>query len=281
MIDGQTLIFSSADIIWEGYSTVSRSKSEKNYAVPILLISVKGLEQKIILRGKNLIKTFLCSIIDGWAGLPCELQNHMMAEHEWLHGEEVPRFIDEIASFNAPSRPVSVSVVGHTALSHQPSIGVFEMAFVGEAVHTRSPHQSFNISWLADYIASPLEYGYTRWFGSRGKKTIPVAFADISTACERPASLVVYDFGRSYGIVSRLNIGVRPHTLIEVKRGQGEINRLKSAVLHSLKKCIELSRRMPEGESAVQGGLSKISTFGLRSLEIDELEYHLGSSIFI
>jgi hypothetical protein len=276
MIDGQTLIFSSSDIIWEEYSSVSSSKKTKTNSVPILLISVKGLEQKIVLRGKSLIKTLLSGIIDGWAELPCELQNHLMAEHEWLDGEEVPRFIDEIASFNAPSRPVSVSVVGHTAMTLQPSIGVFGTAFLVEAVHTRSPHQDFNITWLSDYIASPLEYGYTRWVGGKGKRTIPVAFADISVGCESPASLVVYDFGGSYGVVSRLNIGVRPHRLIEVKRGEGEIYRLKTAVIQSYAKCVEMSRKVKSKPIS-----KSVDMVGLRSLEIDELEFSLGSSLIV
>lgn len=275
MIDGQTLIFSSDDIVWESYSPVSY-KNNQLLNTPILLISIKSLERKIILRGKNLIKTLLSGIIDGWAELPCELQNHLMAEHEWLEGQEVPRFIAEIASFNAPSRTVSVSVVGHTALSHQPSIGVFETAFIGEAVHTRSPHQDFNLSWLADYLAAPVQHGYTRWVGAKGKRVIPVAFTDISIACEIPASLVIYDFGGSYGVISRLNIGVRPHRLIEVKRGQGEILRLKQAVIQSYAKCVELSRKVIP-EYVTKGSNSK----GLRSLEVDELEYSLGSSLFV
>lgn len=276
MIDGQTLIFSSSDIVWESYSPASFCKRGKATHVPIILISIENLDDKIILRGKNLIKKLLSGIIDGWAEIPCELQNHLMAEHEWLDGEEAPRFIDEIASLNAPSRPVSVSVVGHTTLSRQPSIGVFCDAFTVEAVHTRSPHQDFNITWLSEYLTTPLEYGHTRWVGGKGERVIPVAFADISPACEMAASLVVYDFGNSYGVVSRLNIGVRPHRLIQVRRGAGEINRLYTAVIKSYAKCVELSRKCKS--KVISKG---INPEGLRSLEIDELEFSLASSLFV
>lgn len=275
MIDGQTLIFSSDDICWEGYSSVSSTKKVKVQSVPILHIRVK--EQDILFRGRRLINKLLGVVLDGWADLPNELKAHMMGEHEWLAGEpEAPRFVDEIASLKGSSLAVSVSVVGDTTPTNQAALGLLGTVFMVKAIHARPTEQRFNIAWLSDYIASPLEHGFTEWVGSKGKKVVPVAYADISIGCESPASLVVYDFGGSYGVVSRLNIGVRPHRLIEVKRGEGEIYRLKSAVIQSYAKCVELSRKVKYGESS-----KSIDMKGLRSLEIDELEHSFASSYFV
>lgn len=280
MIDGSTLIFSSDDICWEGYSSVSSTKKTKVQSVPILHIRVK--EQDILFRGRRLINKFLGAVLDGWSDLPNELRAHMMGEHEWLAGEEdAPRFVDEIASLKGSSLAVSVSVVGDTTPTNQAALGLLGTVFMVKAIHARPTEQGFNIGWLSDYIASPLHHGFTEWVGSSGKKVVPVAYADISIACGMPASLVIYDFGRSYGVTSRLNIGVRPHRLIEVRRGQGEIHHLKSATIHSYKKCVELSRKTEKSAQWKKSVGNHVDRTTLRSLEVDELEFSLSQTLFL
>lgn len=268
MLDGTTRCFQSDEISFVEYLSVSRNKKNQLQSTPYLVISVRN--EKILFRGKRLIEKFLGEILEGFAALPKKLKIHMMAEVEWLNGEDVPRFIDEIASLNGDSSPVSVSVVGHTTPTNFMPYGTTEHTFQAHSVHARSTNQDFQIDYISDVLPLEFEYGYTSWKGGKGKKTVPIAHAELDFMI--PASIVVYDFGRSFGIVSRLNIGVRPHRLIEVRRGEGEISRLKE----QLREAVVLTNRMAHQHFS---DIPFVDFTGMKSLEIDEIEYTMGLTL--
>ena len=268
MLDGTTRCFLSDEIEFVEYLSVSRNKKNQLQSVPSLLISVRN--EKILFHGKRLIKKFLGEILEGFAALPDKLKNHLMAENEWMAGEDVPRFIDEIASINTTSTPVMVSVVGHTTPTNFNAVGTVKDAFMVNAIHARNANQDFNINYVSDVLPLEFEYGYTTWKGAKKNKTVPIAHAELDFMI--PASIVVYDFGRSFGIVSRLNIGVRPHRIMEIKRREGEVERL----IHGMREAVVITNRMAHQKFS---NIPFVDFTGMKSLEIDEMEYTMGITL--
>jgi len=266
MIDGQSRMFMSSDIEFIDYSSVSKGKSGHTVSIPYLIFKVS--EETMVLKGKRLIKKFFSQILDGFSELPDEMKNFMLAEHDVTYGiENAERLIDQIKPILSDSKPLKLTLVGDTTLLHPSGSKAFYEAFSAYATHATDPlHQPFNIDWLSDFMSIQFQYGLTEWRGKRGKRVIPVAVASITSA-KQPAKIIVYDFGTSFGVVSRLDCGVRPHKIIEVKRGANEIVRLKSQIFHSISECslISFNEYNPRF----------LDTSKLSSLEIDDLEFSL------
>lgn len=265
-INAESILVNISDIELKEYCSSSRSPSGEVSSAPVLILFSEG--QEILLRGKTIIKKFLRLYIPDYDEAPEGMWDFLMSEHEKIQGVEAPSFIDEINALKGDSKPSFMSVVGCMGGSNPFVSKRLYEGFTAIGLYAVDPNHSFNIDFLADYILSDIQYGFSIWRSKREKSYINIGSAKVLTT-KHPATLTVYDFGKAFGVSSRFECGLRPHKIYEVKRGVDEIQRLKDCVVKSLSELFKLDSDLKYGDLIY---LNPTRYAGLLSLEQDELE---------
>ena len=268
LLGTHTIIFSSDEIEFVDYEPVTKTKSNI-INTPQLLIKVRSYDIQV--RGKLLIKKIVSLMVEDYSEHE-GIWDFIISERGRIDDPSAPSFIDEIGQFQADSKPVFMSVVvsptKEKRTPYTPVYGAYSTMFIEGSNPYHSP---INTDWLSAFIPTlSFRYGRKLWRGSQGTRMIEAAESDLTT--ENPASLTLYDFGRSIGVSSRFDCGIRPHLIIEVKKEQENwMSALKKAVIESVASAQRLDKKFWYGDFRE----APKPNSNMSSLVIDEWEYSL------
>lgn len=268
LLGTHSIIFSSDEIQFIDYQPVTKSKGNI-IGTPQLLIKIRNNDIQI--RGKLLIKKLVMLMVPDYSEYE-DIWDFIISEKGRIEDADSPSFIEEITVSQSENKPVFMSlVVSPTEGKRSPNNPVYG-AFSAMFLEGSNPyHSRVNNDWLADFIpALSFRYGRKLWRGSQGTRMIEASESTLPT--QNPASLTLYDFGKSIGVSSRFDCGIRPHLIIEVKKEQEEwLSALKKAVIESVASAQRLDKKFWYGEFRD----SPKANSKMSSLTIDEWEYSL------
>ena len=268
LLGTHSIIFSSDEIEFIDYQPVTKSKGNI-IGTPQLLIKIRNTDIQI--RGKLLIKKLVMLMVSDYSEYE-DIWDFIISEKGRIEDPDSPSFIEEITVSQSENKPVFMSVVvSPTEGKRSPNNPVYG-AFSAMFLEGSSPyHSRVNNDWLADFIpALSFRYGRKLWRGSQGTRMIEASESTLPT--QNPASLTLYDFGKSIGVSSRFDCGIRPHLIIEVKKeADSFMSDLKKAVIESVASAQRLDKKFWYGEFRH----SPKPNSKMSSLSIDEWEYSL------
>ena len=268
MLGTDTLIFSSDEIEFVDYNPVSRN-SKGLSGSPELLLKIRGLDIQV--RGKVLVKKLVSLMVADYSEHKA-IWDFIISEKGRIDDPNAPSFIEELSHERSVSKPVFMSVVvSPTESKRSPDSPVYGR-FSAILIEASNPyHSRVNNDWLADFIPDlSFRYGRKLWRGSKGTRMIEASESDLPT--ENPASLTLYDFGKSIGVSSRFDCGIRPHLIIEVKKeADSFMSDLKKAVIESVASAQRLDKKFWHGDFRE----APKPNSNMSSLSIDEMEYYM------
>jgi|TARA_R100000482_G_C5132541_1_gene153211 hypothetical protein len=265
-----SFIFSSDELKLIDYQPATRINGGLSDA-PQLLVNIRDMSVQI--RGKRLIKNLLSLMVPDYKEHE-DIWDFIISEKGCIDDVEAPRFIDELAYFQAHTKPVFMSLVVSPTVGNRRPYNPTYGAYTATFIEASSPyHSTVNNDWLADYIPE-LDFAYGRkyWSGSKGSRMIEASESKLGT--NNPASLTLYDFGKSIGVSTRFDCGVRPHLIIEVKKESDcFMSDLKKAVIESVASAYRLDKTF------YANNRDFTAKANYNSLMTDEIEYQNGRLI--
>lgn len=258
-IDSTNILLDLSKVELLEFCSSSRSKTGNGgiSTMPYLVIGYE--EEHILFHGKKMIRQFLRAAVEDYENAPIGFWTLLMRES----GEEfIGAVVDCLPSKGQNFVRVVVST-GHACPLRTGGLWPFYGAL---STYPSSINHDFNLDYLNSTSVTQISYSHADWFGKR-KAVVPVAYYELTKdLIGIEATIVLYDLNDRIAISSRLWNGVRPHKMYFVKRGVGENTRIRDAVFKAFKKVYGAGK---ECFSKVD----VISTKGMRSTEVDELEY--------